>query len=78
MNNNTNVYSLLLLMVAIATLSVIGGGSGGGLVATLPGFDNAYGLAAAGSRQQLLIRPKQLKEKNIKEKKTCLSHKIYL
>jgi hypothetical protein len=47
MNNNTNVYSLLLLMVAIATVSVIGGGSGGGLVATLPGFDNAYGLAAA-------------------------------
>ena len=49
MNNNTNVYSLLLLMVAIATLSVIGGGSGGGLVATLPGFDNAYGLATATS-----------------------------
>jgi len=49
MNNNTNVYSLLLLMVAIATVSVIGGGSGGGLVATLPGFDNAYGLAAAAA-----------------------------
>ncbi len=49
MNNNTNVYSLLLLMVAIATISVIGGGSGGGLVATLPGFDNAYGLAAAAT-----------------------------
>ena len=49
MNNNTNVYSLLLLMVAIATVSVIGGGSGGGLVATLPGFDNAYGLAAAAT-----------------------------
>ena len=49
MNNNTNVYSLLLLMVAIATVSVIGGGSGGGLVATLPGFDNVYGLAAAAA-----------------------------
>lgn len=45
MNNNTNVYSLLLLMVAIAAVSVVVGG--GGLVATLPGFDNAYGQAAA-------------------------------
>jgi hypothetical protein len=46
MNNNTNVYSLLLLMVAIAAVSVVVGGRGG-LVATLPGFDNAYGQAAA-------------------------------
>jgi hypothetical protein len=45
MNNNTNVYSLLLLMVAIAAVSVVV--VGGGLVATLPGFDNAYGQAAA-------------------------------
>jgi hypothetical protein len=36
----------LLLMVAIAAVSVVVGG-GGGLVATLPGFDNAYGQAAA-------------------------------
>jgi hypothetical protein len=52
MNNNTNVYSLLPLMVAIAAVSVVvggGGGGGAGLVATLPGFDNAYGQAAATS-----------------------------
>jgi hypothetical protein len=48
MNNNTNVYSLLLLMVAIAAVSVVVGGGGGvGVIATLPGFDNAYGQAAA-------------------------------
>jgi hypothetical protein len=47
MNNNTNVYSLLLLMVAIAAVSVVVVGGRGGLVATLPGFDNAYGQAAA-------------------------------
>jgi hypothetical protein len=45
MNNNTNVYSLLLLIVAIAAVSVVGS-DGGGIVATLPGFDNAYGQAA--------------------------------
>jgi hypothetical protein len=47
MNNNTNVYSLLPLMVAIAAVSVVVGG-GAGLVATfnwtirewrLPSFD---------------------------------------
>ena len=42
-----NVYSLLLLMVAIAAVSVVVGGGRGGLVATFPGFDNAYGQAAA-------------------------------
>ena len=43
MNNNTNVYSLVTLMVAIAALV---GGAGGGLLAILPVFDNAYGQAA--------------------------------
>jgi hypothetical protein len=42
-NNNTNVYSLVTLMVAIAALV---GGAGGGLLAILPVFDNAYGQAA--------------------------------
>ena len=44
MNNNTNVYSLVTLMVAIAAL-VGGGAAGGGLLAILPVFDNAYGQA---------------------------------
>jgi len=43
MNNNTNVYSLVTLMVAIAALV---GGAGGGLQAIVPVFDNAYGQAA--------------------------------
>ena len=42
-NNNTNVYSLVTLMVAISALV---GGAGGGLPAILPVFDNAYGQAA--------------------------------
>ena len=41
-NNNTNVYSLVTLMVAISALV---GGAGGGLPAILPVFDNAYGQA---------------------------------
>ena len=41
-NNNTNVYSLVTLIVAIAALV---GGAGGGLLAILPVFDNAYGQA---------------------------------
>ena len=47
-NNNTNVYSLVTLMVAIATLV---GGAGGGLLAILPVFDNAYGQAATTTNQ---------------------------
>ena len=42
-NNNTNVYSLVTLMVAISALV---GGAGGGLPVILPVFDNAYGQAA--------------------------------
>ena len=43
MNNNTNVYSLLkLILIAIAALV---GGAGAGLLAILPVFDNAYGQA---------------------------------
>ena len=42
-NNNTNVYSLVTLIVAIAALV---GEAGGGLLAILPIFDNAYGQAA--------------------------------
>jgi len=48
MNNNTNVYSLVTLMVAIAALV---GGAGGGLQAILPVFDNAYGQAATTTNQ---------------------------
>ena len=43
-NNNTNVYSLVTLMVAISALV---GGAGGGMLAILPVFDHAYGQAAA-------------------------------
>ena len=47
MNNNTNVYSLLkVILIAIAAL--VGGGAGGELLAILPGLGNAiYGRAAA-------------------------------
>ena len=47
MNNNTNVYSLLkVILIAIAAL--VGGGDGGELLAILPGLGNAiYGQAAA-------------------------------
>ena len=48
MNNNTNVYSLVTLIVAIAALV---GGAGGGLLAILPVFDNAYGQAATTTNQ---------------------------
>jgi hypothetical protein len=47
MNNNTNVYSLLkVILIAIAAL--VGGGAGGELLALLPGLGNAiYGRAEA-------------------------------
>jgi hypothetical protein len=48
MNNNTNVYSLVTLMVAISALV---GGAGGGLPAILPVFDNAYGQATTTTNQ---------------------------
>jgi hypothetical protein len=49
MNNNTNVYSLVTLMVAISALV---GGAGGGLLAILPVFDNAYGQATTTTTNQ--------------------------
>jgi hypothetical protein len=49
MNNNTNVYSLVTLMVTIAALV---GGAGGGLLAILPVFDNAYGQATTITTNQ--------------------------
>jgi hypothetical protein len=48
-NNNTNVYSLVTLMVSISALV---GGAGGGLPAILPVFDNAYGQATATTTNQ--------------------------
>ena len=48
-NNNTNVYSLVTLMVAISALV---GGAGGGLPAILPVFDNAYGQATTTTTNQ--------------------------
>ena len=48
-NNNANIYSLVTLIVAIAALI---GGAGGGLLALLPVFDNAYGQEATTTINQ--------------------------
>ena len=58
-NNNTNIYSLVTLIVAIAALI---GGAGGGLLALLPVFDNAYGQEATTTINQTGVTGEEYEE----------------